>query len=480
LKNGGARKQQSCIARNIDIVEGISQIERSTVMKGKMINVLAVLLVIGLAVSTSVGVASAQGDGTTLADGFNAPQGVLVAPDGSVWVIDSGVGGETEISAVDPNTGEETMATLGETARVVQVAADGTQTVAANLPSVLVGMESIGGARLALLDGSLYATSGGWMETSGDTPAAPTIAAVVKVEGDEVTVVASTWEREAADNPGGFIKDSHPYGITAGPDGNLWVADAGANTLLKIDPSSGEVDVVAVFDGVASPLPNAARGDAMESDPVPTAVAFDAAGEMYVSFLPGFPFLPGSAKVVKVSQSGQVSDYAMGLTMVTDLRVGPDGEMYAVQIGQFTEQGPVPDSGAIIRIKEGDASEVVASGLSFPTSIDFNSDGDAYVTTNGVGAPGTGAVIVLSGLTDQVGQPLGAGGAAAAEESAEAEAPAEEAVAEEAAEPSGLPTSGGAGADVGWWIAIVAASSLALVAGGMLLSRDRSQAGDSQ
>jgi hypothetical protein len=197
--------------------------------------------------------------------------------------------------------------------------------------------------------------------------------------------------------------------------------------LLKVDPASGEVTVVAAFDGLPSPLPNPNRGGAMEADPVPTGVTFDSEGNAYVSFLSGFPFVPGSTKVVKVSADGQVSDYATGLTMLTDLRTGPDGNMYAVQFGLFTEQGPDPISGAILRIKEGDASEVLVKGLSFPTSIDFNADGDAYVTVGGVGPPGSGAVVKFSGLTamEAMAEP------AMAEEPAAAEAETEPAMAEE-------------------------------------------------
>jgi len=436
-------------------------------MRRKLIYVL--VLTLALAAFPFASAANAQGGGTVLAGGFNGPQGVVVAADGSVWVIDSGFGGETEIPMIDPNSGEDTVATFGETARIVKIAADGTQTVAANLPSVLVGTEAVGGARLAVLDGTVYATSGGWMETSGDSPASPMMAAVVKLNADGVVVVTSTWEPESASNPDGLIKDSHPYGITAGPDGNLWVADAGANTLLRIEPESGETDIVAVFEGVASPLPNPNRGNAMESDPVPTGVVFGKDGEIYVSLLPGFPFLPGSAKVVKVSQSGQVSDFANGLTMITDLRAGPDGELYAVQLGQFTEQGPVPNTGAIVRVKAGDGSEVVASGLSFPTSIDFNAAGDAFVTTNGVGAPGSGEVVVYSALTAEAGVPLGAGGAGA-------EASVETAVeaspeAADAPAPAQLPATGGAAAN-GWWFgALALALGAALFVGGALILR---------
>ena len=111
-------------------------------MNKKRFSITSAVLVLMLALIPVVGVVNAQGGGTTVAGGFNSPQGVLVAPDGSVWVIDSGVGGDTEIAFFNPETGQEEMATVGETARVVQIASDGTQTVAASLPSVLVGMEA--------------------------------------------------------------------------------------------------------------------------------------------------------------------------------------------------------------------------------------------------------------------------------------------------------------------------------------------------
>ena len=185
------------------------------------------------------------------------------------------------------------------------------------------------------------------------------------------------------------------------------MADAGANDLLKVDPTTGQVELVAVFDGVPAPMPNPNRGDAMEADPVPTGVTFDQDGNLYVSLLPGFPFLPGSAKVVQVTPDGKVSDYATGLTLLTDLRTGPDGHLYAVQIGTFTEEGPVPNSGALIRIQAGDGSEVIIGGLSFPTSVAFNAAGDAYVTINGgFSPPGTGAVMLYKGVTHMAGSPV--------------------------------------------------------------------------
>lgn len=108
--------------------------------------------------------------------------------------------------------------------------------------------------------------------------------------------------------------------------------------------------------------------------------------------------------MVKITPDGKMSDYATGLTTLTDLKRGPDGELYAVQFGIFTEQGPDPTTGAIIRIKESDASEVVVSSLPFPTSLDFDADGNAYVTIWGIGEPGSGTLLRVNGLAGMSGK----------------------------------------------------------------------------
>lgn len=345
--------------------------------------------------------------GEVIATGLNLPQGVLVAPDGNIWVIDSGVGGEDEVLFQAPGAPEAAPSPFGNSARVLVVTPDGEQTVFANLPSVVAGQEILGGARLELLDGVVYATSGQWLAANGDERGEFMGSVVSFDEDGAVTEVANTFDIEAEENPDGFVVDSHPYGLAASPDGWLWVADAGANSVVRVNPETGDIEVVAAMEGLAGPFPNPARDGAMETDPVPTGVAFDADGNAYVSLLSGFPFLPGSAKVLMIDGDMAVSDYATGLTMLTDLRMGPDGEMYAVQIAQFGETGPVPNSGAIVRVKEGDASEVVVSGLPAPTSISFDDDGNAYVTVNGgFGPPGIGALVRIAGLTDMEGTPI--------------------------------------------------------------------------
>lgn len=352
---------------------------------------------LALACLLAISLATAQ-EGSTVVDGLNGPMGLAMDDDGNLWVVESGTGGDETIEMRDEASGETTVLSLGTTSRILRVSPDGETTEIAHLPSLATPMGVEGGARLAFLDGALYATSGFWIETAGPEPM-PLMASIVRIDDASVTSVADTWAFEDAENPDGFIRESHPYGLAVGPDGWVWVADAGANSLLRVNPADGTIELVAVFEGIEGPMPNPNRGGAMESDPVPTGIAVDADGTIYVALLPGFPFVPGSGKIVAVSPDGVVTDHALGLTMVTDIAFGPDGALYAVQLGQFTQEGPMPNSGALLRIADGGSSEVL-SALSFPTALAFNPEGDVFLTMNGAGGPG-GAVVRYDGVASR-------------------------------------------------------------------------------
>jgi len=361
---------------------------------GLMLALMLAMALVSVAPGSSV---FAQGGGEVIADGFNGPLGVLLGPDGSLYVIDSGLGGDTPFEMVDPSTGAIAEGMMGNTSRVVQILPDGTQKALATLPSVHIGQDFVGGSRLAMLGDKLYATSGEWSAEQGDKTD-DLMAAVVEISDGEVTPVADTWRSERRMNPDGAQLQSHPYAIVAGPDGKLWVTDAGGNSLLKVGPDAGFIETIAAFAPIPGVFPNPNRDGEMLADAVPTGIAFDDDGNAFVSLLSGAPFVPGSAKVAKVTPTGGVSDYATGLTMLTDIARGPDGNLYALQFAVFTDQGPTPDSGAIVKIQEGEGSAPVVEGLSFPTSITFNEAGDAFVTTNGVGAPGSGQVVRFAGV----------------------------------------------------------------------------------
>jgi hypothetical protein len=345
--------------------------------------------------------------GDIIAEGINGPQGLYVDADGNVYVVDGGMGGDEVIAAIDLQTGEPADVPFGLTSQILKIAPDGTSEVVGTLPSVLIGEgESSGAARVTDIDGTLYATVGAWQEMMGEE-VAPLFANVVRIEEGAGVAVADTWAFEVANNPDGTGNlESHPYGIATGPDGMLYVADAAANALLRIDPATGEIELVATFEALPGVFPDVYRDNALLTDPVPTAVAFGPDGTIYVSLLSGAPFIPGSSKIVTVAEDGTVADFATGLTMTTDIKVGPDGLVYAAQFGQFAETGPVFNSGSVVRITAEGTPEVVVEGLPFVSAIGVNADGDGFVAINGIGAPGSGAVVRYTGLTSMEGTPL--------------------------------------------------------------------------
>ncbi len=376
------------------------------------------LLLLVVVLSLALTVAAQDGppplpeiDGEIFVEGLNGPQGLYVDADGNLWVTENGVGGDEEVTYFNVTNYEEIPGALGESARLLRVAPDGTQEVVITMPSVAAGQDVLGIGRVVALDGEVYFTHGQWISTLGEVNV-PNFATVSVLAEDGADVVASTFEHEATENPDGLdLLESHPYGIATGPDGLLYVADASANSLITVDPETGETATVTAFDPLPGVFPSELYGGELLAQPVPTAVAFDEEGTLYVSFLSGAPFVPGSAKVVTVSDDGEVSDFATGLTMLTDLTYAPDGNLYATQFAIFGQQGPEFNSGAVVRILPDGSHEVVVAGLPNVTAIAFDADGNGYVAINGANPPGIvppgiGAVVKYEDLVNREAIPM--------------------------------------------------------------------------
>ena len=251
-------------------------------MKTKQIAVLVISLTLGASVNGPLidGAIASENEAKTVISGLNGPMGVWVTSDGYVWVVDTGVGGDEKVELINPGTGQMSEYSFGESSQIIRLDPEGGQVKVASLPSLFVGPgEGAGGARLVVLDGTVFATVGAFSE---DPPLL--MASVVRIDDGQAVQFANIWEFESTRNPDGLVLESNPYALTVGPDRNLWMTDAAGNSLMKIDPETGQMELVAVFDGVASPIPHPNRGEALETDPVPTGVAFDGEGNAYVSF----------------------------------------------------------------------------------------------------------------------------------------------------------------------------------------------------
>lgn len=127
-------------------------------MRKALLLLTALTLVLSLSVRNRQ--VAAQEQYVVVADGLNGPMGLLMDDSGTIWVIEAGAGGDTAVAF--PNA-ENSTTQMGETAQVITVAGDGAKTVVTTLPSVVTNDGIVGGARLAALNGKIYATIGQWL-----------------------------------------------------------------------------------------------------------------------------------------------------------------------------------------------------------------------------------------------------------------------------------------------------------------------------
>ncbi len=342
----------------------------------------AFVLCVGLAIAGAPSVAAASG--TVIASGLANPRGMLITDDGTIYVAEAGLGG-TEAFTAPPYP----PSTRGMTGRVTKIAPDGTKTtIADNLPSLSLGGQGnafvLGPAGLIMVNGALWLATGAM---PNGYPTAPNAASLLRIDPQtgSVTQVADLAAFERANNPDTFELTADPYGVVLGPDGNFYVADAGANDFLRVDPQTGKTTLVTIFAGIPRPTANPARAGAKENDPVPSNVVLGPDGAFYVGLLTGFPTVAGGAKVLRVTANGTVSDVVTGLTSVSWVTFGPDGLLYIVEFGVTA-----PNSGRILRMLTDGTKQVVADGLNDPNGVAFDKAGNLYVAVNGSTAPNDG------------------------------------------------------------------------------------------
>lgn len=186
--------------------------------------------------------------------------------------------------------------------------------------------------------------------------------------------------------------DSHPYGSAALP-GMTFVADAGANAILRVD-HRGRVSTVAVLPGTPVRITAAMAAtlglDACVADhdyvlePVPTDVEIGWDGNLYVSSLPGGPedgSLGAHGSVFRVNPwTGATTLVATGFAGATNIAVSPNGTVYVAELfgGQVSSIS-----------RRGVVTPVVS--LTQPAGLEW-AGGRLYVSTN---VFGDGSIVSL-------------------------------------------------------------------------------------
>jgi sugar lactone lactonase YvrE len=312
----------------------------------------------------------------TILGGLNNPRGISYDADGNLLIAEAGAGG-SEVLMSTPDGDIK----AGFSSQINKVDKDGKQSIAlGGLFSVgTPSGEVTGTAAVYSQDGSLWLALSGGGPAPNPQPFYGDGVAEVDSNGRIVTFI-DTFSYELANNPDeAGVVDSNVNNLTWGPDGTLYIVDTGANDILSWTEE----------DGLSSFM-------VWKDDPVPTAIRFADDGSFYVGFL-GQGLAPGAGKVEHWSADGKTLIETFGnLTTVTDIAIGADGSIYAVELlTQFGDQGPVPNSGAVVKVSA-DGATPVAENLPQPYSLAQAPDGSWAVSVGSTfGPPGTGAVIKI-------------------------------------------------------------------------------------
>ena len=384
-----------------------------------MHSVRRVLLVVGSIAALTAIAAPAAGQTPTITEvvgGLDAPRGVAIGADGTIYVAEAGEGG-TEPCVEHPELGK---ICFGPTGGISAVTGGVASRLVDGLASTVTATgEVIGPSDVTVdADGVVWFLVGGPGAGAADGRAGvPDGAAAgmgqlyqVDANGDAQSV-ADLAAYETANNPdaaqpGNAEPDSNANGVVATADGAA-VADAGANSLLLVD-GAGSISVAAVFpvvmmampaDPTASPDP-AASPAMVPMDPTPTSVAVGPDGAFYVGQLTGFPFPPGGASVFRVVPGEEPTVYASGFTNIMDVAFGPDGTLYVLEIAHdgllSADPAAGPPQGGLWKVPAGGGTPelITAEGLVMPGGMAVAEDGTLFVSTCAVCANG-GSLVSL-------------------------------------------------------------------------------------
>lgn len=343
-------------------------------------------LAVGVAsvISQITGTISAQPAWTVVMSGLDHPRGLAVGPEGGLYVAEAGRGGSGPCQIVLAN---EPPRCFGLTGAISRLWKGVQERIVTGLPSQANAPGATGPHDISFIGrGSAYVSigSGGHPNLrAGWGAGGELFGTVLQTQpSGQWRVVADVAAFELSDNPDHGLIDSNIFGLLA-ESGELFVADAGGNSVLKVRPN-GTVSLVATFPARL----NSTRG----TDSVPTDVVRGPDGALYVSELAGVNFAAGLANIWRLVPGSAPAVYRPGLQTVIDLDFGPDGTLYYLEhaSGVFFS-GP----GRVVHVLANGTAVPIATGLTRPTSLLVADDGKVYVTNNGV-TPGAGQVVRLN------------------------------------------------------------------------------------
>jgi hypothetical protein len=174
------------------------------------------------------------------------------------------------------------------------------------------------------------------------------------------------------------VRHSNPFGlVVAGKD--LYVADGGMNSVVRVNIATGNTQTVAVFPPKPNPLP---FGPPV-IEAVPDGIRI-INGELLVPLLTGFPFVPGLSEVRKVDvTTGGSATFIGGRTSAIDVVAGKSkGANTQYYVLEFSTNFLANAPGQLLSFTSPVAAPtIVAGGLITPSGMARDPQtGDIYIT----------------------------------------------------------------------------------------------------
>ena len=324
-------------------------------------------------------VQSSVANATVFATDLRFPRGLKFGPDSRLYVAESGLGGEDTTVGLcdqDPNFGPFHS---GRTSRVTSFDLQGNRTVVVDhLPSSIdIFGETFGAADVAFLGNTLYIVTNGSGCSQGVSYAKN---GILRLNGDGTLTQINNLSAWTQNNP-----VANPPCCDFDAEGVWWTLTSSHGALYTNNANTGDFLRVAP-DGTTTRIIDMS---ATEGHNVPTGVA--ERGNFYIANLGLFPITPGSSSLYKLLPNHKLMKMFDGLTAVISL-VFVDGKLYALETSTEADF-PLPGSGKIVRVSDSGEITDVLTGLTFPTAMTAGPDGALYVSEFGYGDPGFGRIL---------------------------------------------------------------------------------------
>ena len=213
-------------------------------------------------------------------------------------------------------------------------------------------------------------------------------------DGDEITLFNFSGEQATLDILAQFrpsipdgrtiYRNSHPFSLTLHPSypNQLFVADAGMNTLVRVDLPGGRSRALVRF----TDIPNFSPGPP-SVEPVPDSVR-PFGDQLLVTQLSGAPFIAGISRIMSIDPAaGTSSVFIAGLSSAIDVlpREMPDGKtrFYVLQYSTNQAARP-PEAGSLLQYDTPQGVSIV-SGLAAPTGMALDEAANAMYITDRAG-----------------------------------------------------------------------------------------------